>query len=95
MISVSTMIPKAILAGAEQRLPSTIREELALENPSLEEDVGMLMKGSFCRNPTYFAASMTLPPPIPITACVLLGRWKASSVMSSNLTESISWYSNT
>ena len=43
-------------------------DALALEKPSLEAEVGILIKGSLRKNPIYFAASITLPPPSPIIA---------------------------
>ena len=68
---MSAIMPYAILAGTDFLLPSTIRDALALEKPSDEADVGILIKGRFLKNPQYLAASMTLPPPLPITASVV------------------------
>ena len=45
----STIIPYASFAGTECLLPLTIKDALALEKPSLEDDVGTLIKGSFLR----------------------------------------------
>ena len=59
IISVSAMIPYAILAGTEVLLPLTIREALAEENPSDDEDVGILINGSFLKYDAYFAAPIT------------------------------------
>ena len=43
----------------------------------------------------YLAASITLPPPMPMTAWVLFGSSKASSVISLKSTVSISWWCST
>ena len=92
---VSTMIPYASLAGTDVLFPCTKREALALENPSLELEVGTLIKGRFRRKAAYFPASMTLPPPMEITAFALLGMAKASVIISSISTVSSSLYSRT
>ena len=43
-MSVSTTIPYAIFAGTEVLLPFTMRDAVDDENPSLDADVGILMK---------------------------------------------------
>ena len=90
IILVSTTIPYASFAGTDLRRPSTRREALALEKPSLDADVGMLINGRFRRNPQYFAPSITFPPPMPMTACVFAGMENARLVRSSNRTVSSS-----
>ena len=55
------------------RFPWTRRDALALENPSLELEVGTLINGRLRKNAAYFPASMTFPPPMEMTACVLFG----------------------
>ena len=95
IISVSAMIPYAILAGTEVLLPLTMREALAEENPSDDEDVGILINGSFLKYDAYFAASITFPPPIPTIACAFASMLNASSIMSFILTVSNSLYSRT
>ena len=49
MTSVSAMMPYAMCAGTEALLPFTVREALALEKPSLDEEVGTLKNGNFLR----------------------------------------------
>ena len=93
--SISAKIPYAIPAGTDLRRPSTIRDALALENPSLDADVGTLINGSFLKKPQYLAASTTLPPPIPSTACAVFGNENASCTRSSIRTVSISIYWST
>ena len=95
MIFVSTTIPYASRAGTDFRCPSTRSDALALENPSLDADVGILMKARLRRKPQYFAASMTLPPPMPMIACVFADIENARLVRSSRRTVSSSWYSST
>lgn len=90
IIFVSTTIPYASFAGTDLRRPSTRRDALALEKPSLDADVGMLINGRFRRNPQYFAPSITFPPPMPMTACVFAGMENARLVRSSNRTVSSS-----
>ena len=43
-------------AGTDLRRPSTKREALALEKPSLDADVGILINARFRKKPQYFAA---------------------------------------
>ena len=50
------------------RFPWTRRDALALENPSLELEVGTLINGRLRKNAAYFPASMTFPPPMEMTA---------------------------
>ena len=95
MISVSTTIPYASLAGTDVLLPFTISDALALENPSLDADVGTLINGSLRRYAAYFATSMTLPPPMPTMTCAFGSIANASSMMSSIFVESSSRYSMT
>ena len=90
MTSVSTRMPDAILAGSDFLWPSTIRDAEELEKPSEEELVGTLIKGILRMYPIYLAASITLPPPMPIMACVLLGSSNARFVISTKSTVSIS-----
>ena len=95
MISVSAMIPYAILAGTEVRRPFTISDALALEKPSDDADVGILIKGSFLRYAAYFATSITFPPPIPTITWAFASISNASLIISSILVESSSLYSTT
>ena len=95
MTCVSTIIPYASFAGTEVLFPCTKRDALALENPSLELEVGTLINGILRRKAAYFPASITFPPPIEITACVLFGIANASVIISSISTVSNSLYSNT
>ncbi len=88
MTVVSAIMPNARRAGTEFLRPFTIKEALALENPSLEAEVGTLINGSLRRKPMYFAASMTFPPPSPMTACVAFGSPNARLMISSMLTVS-------
>ena len=81
MICVSTIIPCASFAGTDVLFPCTTRDALALENPSLELEVGTLINGIFLRNAAYFPASITFPPPMDITAFALFGMEKASVII--------------
>ena len=90
MTSVSTRMPYAIFAGRDFLCPLTVSDAEELEKPSEDELVGTLINGMRRIYPIYFAASMTLPPPMPMIACVLFGIWNARSVISLKSTVSIS-----